>query len=111
MKFKYSLLKYYLIIQKIKTTTIVIAAALITVMMIGIGPFISAKTTKGNVHLDAAMNALNSGDSKGALKHMDEADKTLTGSAKTHLDAAISALNSGNLDGAKMHLKLAQDNL
>jgi predicted negative regulator of RcsB-dependent stress response len=93
-----------------KTTIIVIATVLISaMMMIGTGSFASAD--KGNIHLDAAMSALDAKDSKGALIHLNEADKTLTGAAKTHLDAAINALNSGDLDGAKMHLKLAQDNL
>ena len=41
---------------------------------------------------------------------MNEADKTLTGPAKTHLDAAISALQSGDTKGATMHLQLAQQN-
>ena len=94
------------------TTTTVIATVLISammMMMIGTGSIASAK--KGNIHLDAAMSALDAKDAKGAMIHLNEADKTLTGSAKTHLDAAISALNSGDLDGAKMHLKLAQDNL
>jgi predicted negative regulator of RcsB-dependent stress response len=93
-----------------KTTTIVIATVLISaMMMIGTGSIASAK--KGNIHLDAAMSALDAKDAKGAMIHLNEADKTLTGAAKTHLDAAINALNSGDLDGAKMHLKLAQDNL
>jgi predicted negative regulator of RcsB-dependent stress response len=93
-----------------KTTTILVVTVLISAMMvIGTGSIASAK--KGNIHLDAAMSALEAKDSKGALMHMNEADKTLTGAAKTHLDAAITALNSGDLDGAKMHLTLAQDNL
>jgi predicted negative regulator of RcsB-dependent stress response len=93
-----------------KTTTILVVTVLISaMMMIGTGSIASAK--KGNIHLDAAMSALEAKDSKGALMHMNEADKTLTGAAKTHLDAAITALNSGDLDGAKMHLTLAQDNL
>jgi hypothetical protein len=37
---------------------------------------------------------LQSGDTKGALMHMNEADKTLTGAAKMHLKTAISALQS-----------------
>ena len=93
-----------------KTTTIVVATVLISaMMMIGTGSIALAQ--KSNIHLDAAMSALDEKDSKQALIHLDEADKTLTGAAKTHLDAAIKALNSGDLDGAKMHLKLAQDNL
>jgi predicted negative regulator of RcsB-dependent stress response len=93
-----------------KMTITVIATILISAMMIiGTGSIASAK--KGNIHLDAAMSALDAKDAKNALIHLDEADKTLTGAAKTHLDAAIKSLNSGDLDGAKMHLKLAQDNL
>jgi predicted negative regulator of RcsB-dependent stress response len=94
-----------------KTATTVIATVLISaiMMMMGTGSIASAQTK--NIHLDAAMSALDAKDAKGALIHLDEADKTLTGAAKTHLDAAIKALNSGDLDGAKMHLKLAQDNL
>jgi len=67
---------------------------------------------QGNIHLDAAAKALQSGDNKGALMHMNEADKTLTGSAKMHLDLAISALQSGDGDikGALMHLQQAQQN-
>ena len=43
---------------------------------------------------------------KGALIHLDEADKTLTGQQRTHLDTAIKALNSGDLmeqDASKTH--------
>ena len=52
--------------------------------------------------------SLQSGDTKGALTHMKEADKTLTGAAKMDLDAAISALQSDDTSGASMHLELAQ---
>jgi predicted negative regulator of RcsB-dependent stress response len=92
------------------TTTIVVATFLISAMMT-MGTVSIALAQKSNIHLDAAMSALDAKDPKNALIHLDEADKTLTGTAKTHLDAAIKALNSGDLDGAKMHLKMAQDNL
>jgi cellobiose-specific phosphotransferase system component IIA len=42
---------------------------------------------------------------------MNEAAKTLTGSAKMHLDAAISALQSGDTNGATMHIQESQKNL
>lgn len=68
-------------------------------------------SSQGNVHLDAAAKALQSGDKNGALMHMNEADKTLTGAAKMHLDAAISALQSGDTNGAMMHLQESQKNI
>lgn len=124
--------------MKIKTNICsLVIASVIAAMVIGINPFAfgqnstnltsssnmifsSSNSTasvnggsgsQGNVHLDAAMKALQSGDKNGALMHMNEAAKTLTGAAKMHLDAAISALQSGDTNGATMHLQESQKNL
>ena len=67
-------------------------------------------SSQGNIHLGLAMKALQSGDKNGALMHMNEGDKTLTGAAKMHLDEAIKVLQSGDTQGALMHLQLAQKN-
>ena len=67
-------------------------------------------SSQGNVHLGLAMKALQSGDKNGALMHMNEGDKTLTGAAKMHLDEAIKVLQSGDTQGALMHLQLSQKN-
>jgi hypothetical protein len=94
---------------KTKLCSFVIASIIVAAvaMTVNINYFAFAQ---GNIHLDAAAKALQSGDTKGALMHMNEADKTLTGAAKTHLDAAISALQSGDTKGSTMHLQLAQQN-
>jgi predicted negative regulator of RcsB-dependent stress response len=92
---------------------ILVLATLITGMLIGITPLSFSQATtgsQGNVHLDAAIKALQSGDTNGALMHMNQADKTLTGAAKMHLDAAIKALQSGDTNGALMHLQQSQKN-
>ena len=89
----------------IAITSIIAAAVIITAVNSNPSAF-----AQGNIHLDAAAKALQSGDTKGALTHMNEADKTLTGAAKMHLDAAISALQSGDTKGASMHLQEAQKN-
>ena len=47
-------------------------------------------------------------DTNGALMHLNQADKTLTGAAKMHLDAGIKALQSGDTNGALMHLQQSQ---
>ena len=99
------LLKYYLMNMTIKISMVVIAT-LISGIMLSITPLSFALS--GNVHLDAAASALQSGDTSGALMHMNQADKTLTGAAKMHLDAAISALQSGDTSGALMHLQQSQ---
>ncbi len=82
-------------------------------MLIGITPLGFSQATigsQGNVHLDAAIKALQSGDTNGALMHMNQADKTLTSAAKMHLDAAIKALQSGDTNGALMHIQQSQKN-
>ena len=120
---------------KIKICSLIIAS-IIAAMIISINPYVYAQSNatnqtsssnmtsstsnstssnggnsgQGNVHLDAAMQALKSGDKNGALMHISEADKTLTGAAKMHLDAAKSALQSGDTNGATMHLQESQKN-
>ena len=64
--------------------------------------------SQGNMHLDAGIKALQSGDTKGALMHLNQANSTLTGTAQMHLDAGIKALQSGDTKGALMHLQTAQ---
>lgn len=95
----------------IKVSMIVIAT-LITGMMISTSPSAFSQTTtsasEGNVHLDSAVKALQSGNTSAALMHMNQADKIVTGAAKMHLDAAISALQSGDKSGAMMHLQQSQ---
>ena len=89
---------------KITVCSIVIASLIAAAAMtVSSNSFAFAQ---GNIHLDAAAKALQSGDTKGALTHMNEADKTLTGAAKTHLDAAISALQSGDTSGASTKSKV-----
>ena len=119
--------------KAIKMSAVVIAG-IIAIMMISANPFafaVSAATSnqtgnmttstsnstasgggdnQGKMHLDVAISALQSGDKDGAMMHMNEADKTLTGAAKMHLDVAISALQSGDKDGAMMHLQESQKN-
>jgi hypothetical protein len=92
---------------KITICSLVVASLFAVAMTVNINSFAFAQ---GNIHLDAASKALQSGDTQGALTHMNEADKTLTGAAKMHLDAAISALQSGDKSGATMHLQEAQKN-
>ncbi|HXT83502.1 MAG TPA: hypothetical protein VN704_04100 [Verrucomicrobiae bacterium] len=85
-------------------------------MMIGTNHLASAASTNGAnsnpgiMHLDAGIKALQSGDKNGALMHLNEASKTLTGTALMHLDAGIKALQSGDTNGALMHLNQAQKN-
>ncbi|MDQ6723100.1 MAG: hypothetical protein M3Z01_02375 [Thermoproteota archaeon] len=86
--------------------SMIVIATLITGMMLSINPL--AFAVAGNVHLDAAISALQSGDTNGALMYMNQADSTLTGAAKMHLDAAISALQSGDTNGALVHLQQSQ---
>ena len=94
--------------SKIKIYSLVIASLIATAAItVGINTFAFAQ---GNIHLDAAAKALQSSDTKGALMHMNEADKTLTGAAKMHLEAAITALQSGDTNGATMHLQQVQQN-
>jgi hypothetical protein len=97
--------------------SILVVATLITGMMVSITTttlaFSQATTNstggnQGNMHLDAGIKALQSGDTNGALMHLQQADKTLTGAAKMHLDAGIKALQSGDTNGALMHLQQAQ---
>ncbi len=93
---------------------IIFIGTLITFMMIGTNHLASAASTNGtnpnpgNTHLDAGIKALQSGDKNGALMHLNEASKTLTGTALMHLDAGIKALQSGDTNGALMHLNQAQ---
>ncbi len=92
---------------------ILVIATLITGMLISITPLVFSQAStgsQGNVHLDAAIKALQAGDTNGALMHMNQADKTLTGAAKMHLDAAIKALQAGDTNGALMHLQQSQKN-
>jgi predicted negative regulator of RcsB-dependent stress response len=93
-----------------KLYSIVIPSIIAAAVIITATNFNPIAFAQGNIHLDAAAKALESGDTKGALTHMNEADKTLTGAAKMHLDAAISALESGDTSGASMHLQVAQKN-
>jgi len=58
--------------------------------------------------LGAAVQSFLFRDNNGALIHMKEADKTLTGAAKMYLNKSISALQSGDTSGAKMHLQESQ---
>jgi hypothetical protein len=94
--------------------SMLVIATLIASMMAGISPLASAlstngtSTSQGNMHLDAGIKALQSGDSKGALMHLNQANSTLTGTAQKHLDAGIKALQSGDSKGALMHLQAAQ---
>ena len=90
-------------------TSIITAAVIVAAINFNSIAF-AQSSNQGNIHLDAAAKALQSGDTSGALIHMNEADKTLTGAAKMHLDAAISALQSGDASGASMHLQEAQKN-
>jgi hypothetical protein len=107
----------------------VVIAGLITIIMTGANTFgfvvsgttsnqtgiVTASTSnstasggedsQGKLHLGVAIGALQSGDKDGAMMHMNEADKTLTGAAKLHLGVAIGALQSGDKDGAMMHLQ------
>jgi len=93
---------------KTKSYSIAIPLIIAVAVIITTKNFTPIAFAQGNIHLDAAAKALQSGDTKGALTHMNEADKTLTGAAKMHLDAAISALQSDDTSGASMHLELAQ---
>ena len=120
---------------KTKICSLVIAS-IITAMVVSFNPFVFAQSTSnqtgnnatsatsnstangssggsnpGKIHLDLAVKALQSGDKNGALMHMNEADKTLTGGAKMHLGVAINALQSGDTNGAIMHLQESQKNL
>lgn len=92
--------------------SIIVIATLITGMIVSISPSAFSQTTtsgnEGNVHLGAAVKALQSGNTSAALMHMNQADKIITGAAKMHLDAAISALQSGDKSGAMMHLQQSQ---
>lgn len=114
---------------KTKVCSLVIAS-IIAAMVISINPFVFAQSssnqtgnnatyTKSNstannisrcsnseeTQLGAAIQSFLKGDENRTLMHMNEADKTLAGAAKTHLDAAISALQSGDTDKAKNYLQ------
>ena len=93
---------------KTKSYSIAIPSIIVVAVIITAINFTPIAFAQGNIHLDAAAKALQSGDTKGALTHMNEADKTLTGAAKMHLDAAISALQSGDTSGASMHLQVVK---
>ena len=62
-------------------------------------------------HLEEGIKALKADDNKGALMHLDAADKGLTSasdqSAKMHLDQGIQALKKGDNQGALMQLGTA----
>ncbi len=64
--------------------SIIVFATLISGIMVGINPFVSAQTTttsstggnQGNMHLDAGIKALQSGDTNGALMHLQQSQKS-----------------------------------
>jgi hypothetical protein len=77
-----------------------------------------AQTITPKMHLEEGIKALKSGDSQGAIMHLDAADKGLASSssssdqsAKMHLDQGIKALKSGDSQGAMMHLDAADQAL
>ncbi|MGN6822206.1 MAG: hypothetical protein ACTHJ7_05465 [Candidatus Nitrosocosmicus sp.] len=59
-------------------------------------------------YLGAAVKSFLSRDNNGALMHMNEAAKTLSGAPKMHLDEAIRSLQSGEISGARMQLQESQ---
>jgi hypothetical protein len=73
-----------------------------------------AQTITPKMHLDEGIKALQASDTQGALMHLNEADKGLTGSssssdqsAKMHLDEGIKVLKANDNQGALMHLGIA----
>ena len=67
-----------------------------------------AQEVTPKMHLEEGIKALKSGDTQGALMHLDEADKGISDqSAKMHLDEGIKALNANDNQGALMHLDAA----
>jgi hypothetical protein len=79
----------------------------------------SSPTSSAKMHLDEGIKALQSGNTTGALMHLNAADKLLVEihvpasaqSGKMHLDEGIKALQSGNTKGALMHLNAADQAL
>jgi hypothetical protein len=79
----------------------------------------SSPTSSAKMHLDEGIKALQSGNTTGALMHLNAADKLLVEihvpasaqSAKMHLDEGIKALQSGDTKGALMHLNAADQAL
>lgn len=79
-------------------------------------PSASAQAITPKMHLDEGIKALKSGDSQGAMMHLNAAEQGLSSSssgqsAKMHLDAGIQALKSGDNQGAMMHLTQADQAL
>ena len=74
-----------------------------------------AQTITPKMHLEEGIKALKSGDTQGAMMHLNAADQGLTSasdqSAKMHLDQGIQALKSGDNQGAMMHLNAADQAL
>ena len=65
-----------------------------------------AQTPK--VHLEEGIKALKTGDTQGALMHLNEADKGISDqSAKMHLGEGIKAVKANDNQGALMHLDAA----
>ncbi len=78
-------------------------------------PSAYAQAITPKMHLEEGIKALKSGDSQGAMMHLNAADQGLTSasdqSAKMHLDQGIQALKSGDSQGAMMHLNAADQAL
>jgi hypothetical protein len=114
-----------------KRTTIVGANILVPVLTLSIIAAVSnfsasqasaqtsSPTSSAKMHLDEGIKALQSGNTTGALMHLNAADKLLVEihvpasaqSAKMHLDEGIKALQSGDTKGALMHLNAADQAL
>ena len=122
---------------KIKISSIVIVSA-IAAMIISINPFAfgqsiplnqtstsnkTSSTTSNSTannnnsgvcsnaeetYLGAAVKSFLSRDNNGALMHMNEAAKTLSGAPKMHLDEAIGSLQLGDISGARTQLQESQ---
>ncbi len=68
----------------------------------------------GRMHLEEGIKVLKSGNIRGALMHLNIADRILYGlpsmtakTGKMHLEEGIKVLKTGNIRGALMHLNIA----
>ena len=94
----------------ILTASVLLSAVLAMSVLVkadfGTPTFAQGVTPK--MHLEEGIKALKTGDTQGALMHLNEADKGISDqSAKMHLDEGIKALKANDNQGALMHLDAA----
>ena len=104
-----------MIINKILNAAIIVSAVLALSVSTKSDFITSAfgQDVTPKIHLEEAIKALKSGNNKGAMTHLTEADKGITGSsssdqtAKMHIDEGMKAVKANDNQGALMHLGTA----